>query len=416
MSAEIAIALAQANPVAPDPADTLARLRRMRAEAAARGADLVVFPELFLASDEPLECLAAETADGGPTILVGAPWRAPDGSPFSAAFLLHGGAVAGKALRHAPDERGILASGPVPGPIRLPLREGAVRLGVMLGADMAGEDVAEAASECGAELLVVLAGSPFARDAAERRLQQGVTRVTETGLPLLYVNAVGGADGIVADGGSFVLAADRRLVLQAPWFAEAVTLCRWRHDGDGGWSPASRGPIAPPLPELEALWRALVLGLRDQARKRGREAALLELSDEPDATLLAAVAVEALGVERVRAVAGAGSAELAGRLGIRLDALDTAPAMAALQRALEPLLGERPAGGIEAKLRPGLRDLALATLAEGLGALLLATEDGGSGFPVLRGLDPLDRQALLRWRNAGCAEPMPAHPNKQPST
>jgi NAD+ synthase len=393
LRAEIAIALVQANPTARSDAERIAEAARLHAEAAALGADLTVLPGRFLAGADAVAGLARATADGGPALLVGAPWRGPDGRLYDAAYLLRGGEVAGKALRHAPDPEGRLGAGSVPGPLGLELRGGgAVRLGVMAGADLGTEDVAEALAECGAEMLVVLDRSPFARDGAERRLQRAVARVTETGLPLLLVNAVGGPDGLVGDGGSLALGADRRLAVQAPAFEAAVTLCGWRRDGDGTWTPVGRGPVAPPLPATEALWRALVLGVRDQACAVGAETAVLGVGGRPDEALALAVAREALGPARVRAVALSGTGA---------DALDVGPAAEALRRALAPLAGGKP-GVVACALEMRLRKLALLALSEELGALLLAAAEEGPGFPVLRGPDPAERQALLdRARIAG---------------
>jgi NAD+ synthase len=428
----IAIALAQANPTACDIAGNLAILRRLRAEAAAQAADLVVFPARFLAGCPPVarlsdptlieaarqavERLAAETADGGPAILLGAPWQGPDGRLHDAALLLHGGAIAGKALRHAPagpDEPRPFAPGPIPGPLRLPLRGGdAVRLGVMLGADMAAEDVAEGLGECGAEILVVLDASPFARDAADRRQLHAVARVTETGLPLLYVNQVGGQDGIAFDGGSFALAADRRLALQAPWFEEALALVRWRRGPDEAWSPEGRHAIARPVPEPEASWRAMVVALRDRVGKSGLGGAVLELSGGIASALTAAIAVDALGPAHVRAVAlsgQAGAGLLAAGLGIRLDTVDMAPAVEVVQRLLTPLLGEEAMADVRQDLRSRLADVALGTVADGLGLLVLAADTAGTGHVVLREADAAALRALARWRNTaqprGCLGP-----------
>ena len=224
VTAQITIAMAQANPTVGDIEGNLALARRLRADAARRDADLVVFPELMLIGYPPedlvlkpalcayarhaLEQLARDTGDGGPAVVMGAPWREPDGALYNAAFLLHGGAIAGRVFKHALpnygvfDEKRVFAAGPIPGPLPLPLKAGGtIRLGVMVCEDMWSEDVAEGLGESGAQILVVPNGSPFEHGKVDQRLQLAVARVTETGLPLLYVNQVGGQDELVFDGG-----------------------------------------------------------------------------------------------------------------------------------------------------------------------------------------------------------------------
>ena len=196
----------------------------------------------------------------------------------------------------------------------------------MVCEDMWFEDVAEGLGESGAEILVVPNGSPFEHGKQDQRLQLAVARVTETGLPLLYVNQVGGQDELVFDGGSFALDADRRLVAQSPSFVEALTLTRWRRGADERLEPVERGVIASPLPDLEAIYRAMVLGLHDYVAKNRFPGVVLGLSGGIDSALSAAVAVDALGAERVHAVM------MPSRYTSR-DSLDDAAACAAAARA-----------------------------------------------------------------------------------
>ena len=264
MTAQITIAMAQANPTVGDIEGNLALARRLRADAARRDADLVVFPELMLVGYPPedlvlkpalcayarhaLEQLARDTGDGGPAVVMGAPWREPDGALYNAAFLLHGGAIAGRVFKHALpnygvfDEKRVFAAGPIPGPAALPLKDGgAIRLGVMVCEDMWSEDVAEGLGESGAQILVVPNGSPFEHGKVDQRLQLAVARVTETGLPLLYVNQVGGQDELVFDGASFALDAQRRLVAQAPGFVETLSLTHMAQRGRRGLGAGRAG-------------------------------------------------------------------------------------------------------------------------------------------------------------------------------
>ena len=187
--------------------------------------DLVLKPALVSAALERVQALAAETADGGPALLVGAPF-AEQGRLFNAMFLLDGGAIAGVTRKHdlpnygTFDEKRVFAAGPLPGP--LPFR--GVRLGVPVCEDMWTPDVTECLAETGAEILIVPNGSPFEVGKDDRRLSLAVARVTETGLPLVYLNRVGGQDELVFDGASFVLNADRRLAVQLPDRSESTRL------------------------------------------------------------------------------------------------------------------------------------------------------------------------------------------------
>ncbi|MFM8681816.1 MAG: nitrilase-related carbon-nitrogen hydrolase, partial [Alphaproteobacteria bacterium] len=279
MASGLAIAVAQVNPTVGDLRGNAARIRAARAEAAAQGADLVAFPELCVAGYQPedlvlkpafldacraaVEDLARDTADGGPAMLVGAPWVEGD-KPYNAALLLDGGRVAGQRFKQDLPNYGVFDDKRVfaPGPPQGPLQFRGARIGVLVCEDMWTPDVAETLAESGSEILLVPNGSPYEAGKAGRRMDLAVARVVETGLPLVYVNQVGGQDEIVYDGASFALNADRRLVLQAPWFREGVSTLRWTRGADGALSCAG-GPLEPPPGDLAAIYGALVLGLGD---------------------------------------------------------------------------------------------------------------------------------------------------------
>ena len=229
----LTIALAQLNPTVGDVIGNAGRLRGAREEAARLGADLVVASELALSGYPPedlvvrpsfqetvrreLEALAAETEDGGPGLLVGTPW-VDGGTVYNVAALLDGGRIADMRRKYdlpnygVFDEKRVFAGGPLPGPVNFR----GVRLGVMICEDMWTDEVTECLEESGAEILVVLNGSPFEIDKVDQRLNLAVARVTESRLPIVYVNQVGGQDELVFDGSSFVLDADAALKGQAP--------------------------------------------------------------------------------------------------------------------------------------------------------------------------------------------------------
>jgi len=452
---DLSIALAQCNPTVGDLDGNVALIRRLHQAAEEQGADLVVFPELVLTgypledlvlkpallerSLALLEELARDTAGGRPALLLGAPYRDQEKRPFNGVFLLAAGEIKGRRAKHELpnygvfDEKRVFAAGPVPGPMRLELAGGgSIRLGAMVCEDMWIEDVAEGLEESGAELLIVINGSPFEVGKQDVRLQKAVQRVTETGLPLLYLNLVGGQDELVFDGASFALDADRRLVAQLPWFEPALEIVRWTGDGEG-WRHAGERELRHPPDDLEAIYRAMVLGLRDYVAKNGFPGVVLGLSGGVDSGLSAAVAVDALGADHVHALMmpsrytsqdslddASASAEL---LGIRLDSVAIEPAYQALTGMLGPLFGDRPADITEENIQSRIRGLILMAVSNKLGSMVLTTGnksemsvgyatlygDMCGGYSVLKDVYKTTVFALCHWRNAnrpaGCLGP-----------
>src|SRR5579863_2951134 len=266
MNDRLAIAVAQLNPVVGDISGNLERARKARLVAARDGADLVAFSELFIAGYPPedlvlkpafqaacraaIETLARETADGGPGVLIGTPW-VEDDKLYNAYALLAAGQIAAIRFKvNLPnygvfDEKRVFATGPVPGPVSFR----GVRFGLPICEDTWTdygdyENVVECLAETGAEILLVPNGSPYWRGKSDVRLNVSVERVTEAGLPLLYVNQFGGQDELVFDGASFGLNADRSIAFQLPAFVETVVTTHWSK-GTGEWRCAG-GPVAVP--------------------------------------------------------------------------------------------------------------------------------------------------------------------------
>jgi NAD+ synthase len=444
VTAELTIAIAQINPTVGDIPGNLARIRAARADAAAAGADLAVCSELVVVGYPPedlvlkqafqeearraVEELARDTAEGGPALIVGVPW-VDRGKLYNAMLLLHGGRIATARYKHdlpnygVFDEKRVFAPGPVPGPMAFPLPGGEqLRIGGMVCEDMWTGDVAEGLEESGAEILIVPNGSPFEHDKQDVRLNLAVARITETGLPLIYCNQVGGQDELVFDGASFVLNADCRLAAQAKGFEEDLLLTRWRRGGDDVWV-CVEGRVEPAVEGLEAIYRAMCLGLGDYVDKNRFPGVVLGLSGGIDSALSAAVAVDALGPERVHAVmmpsrytseVSIEDAEaVAAALGIRLDSIPIEPGVEAFAAMLDPVFAGRSPDITEENIQARIRGVILMALSNKLGPMVLTTGnksemsvgyatlygDMCGGYSVLKDVYKTTVFALSRWRN-----------------
>jgi NAD+ synthase len=443
MSNTLSIALCQTNPTVGDISGNCALIRAKRAEAAAAGADLVVFSELVVSGYPPEDLilkpmfqsaaelavleLAAETADGGPAILLGAPWRDAD-KLYNAALLLDGGEVAARRYKYALPNYGVFdeirtfAQGPLPGPIAF--RN--VRLGVMVCEDMWVDEVSECLAESGAEILLVINGSPFERDKSDVRLNCAVARVLESDLPLIYLNQVGGQDELVFDGASFVLGADRSLRAQAAMFAEGMLLTQWSENGDGVWH-CETANHSPQLEGLEALYQAMVLGLRDYVDKNGFPGVLIGLSGGIDSALSAAVAVDALGPERVHCVRMPSrytsqtslddAADCAQMLGLTCETIAIEPAVEAFDSMMAEAFAGRTADATEENIQARVRGIILMALSNKLGQMVLTTGnksemsvgyatlygDMCGGYSVLKDVYKTVVFDLSHWRNQNWA-------------
>jgi len=400
---EFLITLAQLNPTVGDVAGNAAKARAARAQGRADGADLVVLPELFLAGYPPedlvlkpafqsacraaIEQLARETSDGGPALLIGTPW-VEDGKLYNACALLDEGRVAAIRFKvNLPnygvfDEKRVFARGPAAGPV--PVR--GVRVGVPICEDTwleeseDYENIVECLAETGAEILVVPNGSPYARDKSDIRLSISVARVTESGLPLIYLNQVGGQDELVFDGASFALNADLSVATQLPAFEENITTLRWTRS-ETGWR--CTGPIAPAIDGDKADYAACVLGLRDYVGKNGFPGVLLGVSGGIDSALCAAIAVDALGAGRVRGVmlpfrftaqvSLDDAAKLAGNLGIRYEVLPIAEAVNGFENILSGTFAGLPRDITEENLQARTRGTLLMAISNKTGAMVVTT-------------------------------------------
>ncbi len=443
MTNELKIALAQINPTVGDIAGNADLVRAARREANALGADLVVFGELVLCGYPPedlvlksafqdavavtMQDLAAETADGGPGLLVTAPWRS-EGLLHNAVLLLDGGEIAAVRYKHdlpnygVFDEKRVFAAGPLPGPVNFR----GIRLGVPICEDIWTPDVCECLAETGAEILIVSNGSPFEDGKFDVRLNHAVARILETHLPIVYVNQVGGQDELVFDGGSFVINADHSLALQMPTFASGLAITAWRRVDDD-WVCA-QGPVAAPHEGLSAIYRAMTLGLRDYVNKNRFPGVVLGLSGGIDSALSAAVAVDALGPDRVWCVmlpskyssehSLSDAIECAELLQCRLDTVTIEPAVAAYTTMLETLFSGREPDTTEENIQSRARGIALMAISNKFGHMVLTTGnksemsvgyatiygDMCGGFSVLKDVYKITAFELARWRNQQAPE------------
>jgi NAD+ synthase len=432
------IAAAQLNSTVGDIAGNVEKARNARAVGGAQGADLVVFPELFIAGYPPedlvlkpafqagcrsaVEQLARETVSGGPALLIGTPWL-DGGKLYNAVALLEGGTIA--ALRYKVDlpnygvfdEKRVFTPGPMPGPVNFR----GVRLGLPICEDIWGSEVVECLAETGAEMLIVPNGSPYWRQKGDVRLNIAVARVTEQNLPTIYVNQVGGQDELVFDGVSFGLHADSSLAFQLAGFQESIVTTRWVRR-DSTWR-CEDGPVVNAVEAERADYSACVLGLRDYVNKNGFPGVVLGLSGGIDSALCAAMAVDALGPERVRCImlpykftsqeSLKDAAACAKSLGVRYEILPIAAAVEGFEAALKPLFSGLPRDVTEENLQARARGTILMAVSNKFNLMVVTTGnksemsvgyatlygDMNGGFNPIKDLYKTEVFRLARLRN-----------------
>jgi NAD+ synthase len=343
--------------------------------------DLVLKPAFQDVCRAAIERLARETADGGPGMLIGLPWREGD-ELYNAYALLDGGSITVRYKVDLPnydvfDEKRNFDPGPLPGPVNFR----GIRIGIPICEDIWTGDVVECLAETGAELLLVPNGSPYHRGKTEERFNIAAARVTESGLPLVYLNQVGGQDELVFDGASFILNADCSLAGQLPAFEETIALTSWEK-GEEGWV-CRKAPMATIEEGREADYAACVLGLRDYVEKNRFPGVVLGLSGGIDSALCAAMAVDALGAGRVHCVmlpyrytSGESLKDAEGcarALGVRYDILPIAEPVEGFEVALQPLFQGRERDITEENLQSRARGTILMAISNKFGAMVVTT-------------------------------------------
>ncbi|MBB5203714.1 NAD+ synthase (glutamine-hydrolyzing) [Inhella inkyongensis] len=441
------VALGQINVTVGDLAGNARRILAVAQAAHADGAHLLLTPELALCGYPPedlllrpafLEACESSLADlrealrvcPGLTVVVGLPLalegiergRSRQAAPcLNGAVVLRDGQELGRyAKRELPnyqvfDERRYFRSGREAGLGPLVFEVAGRKLGLLICEDAWFDEPVDAAHAAGAEILAVINASPFHMGKTAEREARMAQAATRHGLPLLYAHLCGGQDEVVFDGASFALDAQGGIAARAPLFQEDLLLV----DLD----PQPRGPLAP-LPELEAqVWQALVCGVRDYIGKNGFPGVVIGLSGGIDSALVLAIAVDALGADKVRAVmmpspytadiSWIDARDMAERLGVRYDEIGISPLFADFNAALAPLFAGRTADTTEENLQARIRGTLLMALSNKFGSLVLTTGnksematgyctlygDMAGGFAVIKDVAKTLVFRLARWRN-----------------
>ncbi|MEQ9261451.1 MAG: NAD+ synthase [Roseovarius sp.] len=438
MTDRFRLTLAQLNATVGDLAGNAAKARTAWEEGRAAGADMVALPEMFITGYNTQDLVMkpafhhaaiaeigrlAEACAEGPALAIGGP-AVEEGKLYNAYYILKGGRVMTRVLKHhlpnetVFDEVRIYAPGPIGGPYAV----GNVRIGSPICEDSWHEDVPETLAETGAEFLLVPNGSPYYREKMDTRMNLMVARVVETGLPLIYLNLVGGQDDQVFDGGSFVLNPGGELALQMPVMEEATAHLDMERTPEG-WR-ALRGDLARLPDAMEQDYHAMVLSLRDYMRKTGFTKVLLGLSGGIDSAIVATIAADALGPENIRCVmlpseytsqASLDDAKaVAENLGCRYDTVPISEARAAVTATLAPLFEGTEPGLTEENIQSRLRGLLLMALSNKFGEMLLTTGnksevavgyatiygDMAGGYNPIKDMYKTRVFDACRWRNA----------------
>lgn len=437
------IVFIQGNPVVGDLDGNCARLIAAWREAADRGADLVITSELYISGYPPEDlvldgmfraCLAAvpdkllrAAPASAPALAFGYPAEGPDadrGRLYNSLMILDGGVICDVIYKvHLPnygvfDEKRLFTAGPPPRAVTIR----GLRCGFMICEDMWEADIAAALARDGAEVLIVVNGSPFERGKTAQRYDHAQQRIDETGLPLAYVNQIGGQDELVFDGGSFVVNADGDVAARAPTFVEHALTTNWCR-GERGCFCIPQGHSAR-HENVAEIYHALILGFGDYVRKNGFEKIIIGLSGGIDSAFVATLAVDALGSESVIAVmlpsrytsaASRRDATACARmLGLRLEEVSIAAAARCVEGALGLLFADCARDITEENIQSRLRGVMIMALANKFGGMAVTTGnkselavgyatlygDMNGGFNPIKDIYKSEIYALARWRNA----------------
>lgn len=437
MTDQFRITIAQLNPTVGDLQGNAAKARQAWVQGADQGSDFVTLPEMFItgyntqdlvmkpafqnAAMDSIRALAQDCADG-PALGIGGPW-VEDGALYNAYFILNDGEIQSIVKKHhlpnqaVFDEVRIFEPGLVSGPYVI----NGVRIGSPICEDAWYQDVVETHVETGAEFLFIPNGSPYYRGKLDVRLNLMVSRVVESGLPLIYLNLVGGQDDQVFDGCSFALNPGGELAAMLPMFEESVTQLTLNRT-DSGWRLAESQKVKVP-DQLEADYHAMTLALRDYCAKSGFDRVLLGLSGGVDSALVATIAADALGADNVRCIMLPSeytsdeslddAKDLANNLGCRYYFLPIAQARAAITETLGPMFHGTDPDLTEENIQSRLRGLLLMAVSNKFGEMLLTTGnksevavgyatiygDMAGGYNPIKDLYKTRVFDICRWRN-----------------
>ena len=437
MSDEFKITLAQLNATVGDLSGNNQKVMEAWEIARDERSDLIAFPEMFITGYNPQDLILknafqkaatssieqiAAACSQGPAIAIGGPFCDGD-KLYNSYYILAGGKIQAVIKKHhlpneeVFDEVRLFSSGNVDGPFQI----GKMRIGSPICEDAWHTDIVETLAETGAQTLLVPNGSPYYRGKTDIRQNVMVSRVVESGLPLVYLNLVGGQDDQVFDGGSFVLNPGGELVLQLPQFEENIATCVFRKSAEG-WL-ANTGKKSRILDSMESDYFAMVIGLRDYCRKAGFTQVVLGLSGGVDSALVATIAADALGPEAVRAVmlpseyTSENSLEdalgLAKNLKCRYDYLSIEESRLAISNTLSDLFEGTQPDLTEENIQSRLRGVLLMAISNKFGEMLLTTGnksevsvgystiygDMAGGYNPIKDLYKTRVFDMCRWRN-----------------
>ena len=437
MSDQFKITLAQLNATVGDLKGNADKVMKAWEKARDEQSNIIAFPELFITGYNPQDLILkpafqkastemiqkiAEACSQGPAIAVGGPF-CDEKNLYNAYYILSGGKIQAVIKKHhlpneeVFDEVRLFSSGNVDGPFQVDQ----MRIGSPICEDAWHSDIVETLAETGAQTLLVPNGSPYYRSKTEIRQNVMVSRVVESGLPLVYLNLVGGQDDQVFDGGSFVLNPGGELVLQMPQFEESVETCVFKKSA-GSWK-AEVGHKSRILEPLESDYFAMVMGLRDYCKKAGFDRVVIGLSGGVDSALVATIAADALGPQSVRAVmlpseyTSKGSlddaAELSTNLNCRYDYLSIEEGRVAISETLSDLFKGTKTDLTEENIQSRLRGLLLMAISNKFGEMLLTTGnksevsvgystiygDMAGGYNPIKDLYKTRVFDICRWRN-----------------
>ncbi len=436
---QFTLALSQFNPTVGDLAGNAARMEAIARQAAAQGADLVLFPEMCLTGYPPEDLvlipafreramaaaqeLAVATAPLGCDLMFGSVW-VRDGLIYNASLLASRGEITVIREKHdlpnygVFDEKRVFAEGASP---RVLSWRG-VKLGVLICEEVWDVESAKLLATQGAEILLVQNASPYHIGKANQRKKVVDAAVAATGLPVVYLNLVGGQDELVFDGRSYVRGVEGRDVARLAAFKEDLGITVWKKSA-AHWQ-CTTAPMLDVRSNEETIYRALVLGLRDYVTKNKFPGVVLGLSGGIDSGVTAAIAVDALGAEKVHTIrlpspftsddSLEDAEQLAQALGIRMDTVPITPLIDTSRHTLAPLFAGRHTDTTEENIQARLRGMLLMAVSNKFGGMVLTTGnksemsvgyatlygDMCGGYSVLKDVYKTTVFELAKWRAA----------------